>query len=253
MTSIRKFIYALFLVMVVLPISAAIQTAAQEATPTPLPDPCAAAGSNDQQLGFHIGRGDSFFLQGDLTRAIEAYTCAIQFDPSYVPAYVNRGYANAAQRNDLAALDDYNKALELDPSSVAAYNNRGLLYLSQGRFQQAYDDFEQVVSLAPDSPIGYHNRAIVNASEGFYDFALEDLAQAITLDPNFSEAYATRGAVYLALASIDYQTYNDQQGYDANAQTGNSATMLRGIDNDVRNEGFGVWLPLLVPLGAPTP
>jgi hypothetical protein len=29
--------------------------------------------------------------------------------------------------------------------------------------------------------------------------------------------------------------------------------MLRGIESDVQSQGFGAWLPLLVPLGAPLP
>ncbi|HEX2622837.1 MAG TPA: tetratricopeptide repeat protein [Phototrophicaceae bacterium] len=221
-------------------------------TPT-LEGLCDTRGDLGDAPDYHIGRGDAFFGRKDYTHAIEAYSCAIELDPNYLPGYVNRGYAYAVQFNQPLALDDYNRALEIEPDSVAALNNRGMLYLSQGRFQQAIDDFDQVVALQPDAPDGYHNRAVVHASEGDYDLALADVEQALTLDPDFAPAYATRGAIYLAMASTDYIQYNDLTGHDANRQTGNSYTMLSLIDDDLTNDGFSSWLALLIPIREATP
>ncbi|MCU0498065.1 MAG: tetratricopeptide repeat protein [Anaerolineae bacterium] len=224
---------------------------AQEATPRP--DPCQAFENVEINLGFFIGRGDAYFTQNDLTQAAEAYTCAIELDPDYVPAYVQRGYVSYVQRNDPQALADFDRALELDPNSTAALNNRGMLYLSQGRFQQAIDDFDRVIALAPEDPLGYHNRAVVHASEGSFDFALDDLETALSLDPEYAEAYATRGAIYLAMANADYTEYQTLKGRDANLQTGNPFTMLNGLREDRLIDGFGTWLALLVPAREETP
>lgn len=226
---------------------------AQEATPPPVVDPCSAFENVEINLGFYIGRGDAYFTQNDLTRAAEAYTCAIELDPDYVPAYVQRGYVNYVQRNEPQALADLNRALELDPDSTAALNNRGMLYLSQGRFQQAIDDFDRVIALAPDAPIGYHNRAVVHASESNFDLALDDLEMALSLDPEYAEAYATRGAVYLALANADYSEYSTLKGREANLQTGDPMVMLRGLRDDRLIDGFGTWLALLIPAREATP
>src|SRR5688572_27689441 len=63
---------------------------------------------------YYIGAGNVYFDAGDYSRAIAAYTCALQLDPNYAPAYVSRGYAHAAQLNDDAAALDYDRALALD-------------------------------------------------------------------------------------------------------------------------------------------
>jgi tetratricopeptide (TPR) repeat protein len=58
-----------------------------------------------------------YSVKGDYDTAIANCTQAIAIEPTYVPAYLNRGRA-WAKKNDLQkALADFKKVVELDPSN----------------------------------------------------------------------------------------------------------------------------------------
>ena len=194
-----------------------------------------------------VGMGDAFFAQGDHTLAIQAYTCALDQENTYAPAYINRGFALLVQHNDAAAVDDFNRALELDDSSVAAYNNRGLLYLSQGNFGLAITDFSLAIAFDPDYAIAYHNRALVHAAEKNYDLALVDLQEAIALDPEYAAPHATLGAVYSAMALDSYHNYATVAGENARLPGGEPDSILNGQAYGLANDDFSIWLIFWTP------
>jgi cytochrome c len=57
---------------------------------------------------------------GDTDRAIEDYTRAIQINPIYALAYLNRAYAHEAKAAKAEAIEDFINALMLDKSLVGA-------------------------------------------------------------------------------------------------------------------------------------
>jgi tetratricopeptide (TPR) repeat protein len=194
-----------------------------------------------------VGMGDAFFALGDQTLAIVTYSCAIERDATYAPAYVNRGFAHLIQHNDTAALDDFNQALTLDENLVSAYNNRGLLYLNQGNFGLAINDFTLAVALDPTYAIAYHNRALVHAAERNYDLALADLQEAIRLDPTYAAPHATLGAVYSALALASYQDYTALAGDRALVPGGEPDTIINTLAEGLETGNFAYWLTFWTP------
>ncbi|NDJ76935.1 MAG: tetratricopeptide repeat protein [Chloroflexi bacterium] len=194
---------------------------------------------------YFVGVGNAFYDQGEYALTVVAYTCAIDLDAEYAPAYVNRGFAYATQRDDVAAMADYNRALEIDESLVAAYNNRGMLYMSQGNFGLAINDFTLAVSLDPDYAIGYHNRGLVHAAEGNYDLAIADFEQAIALDPEYAAPYASLGAVYSALSLDSYQQYTDMT--QTRLPGGEPDTIINALDASQESGNFAIWLAFLTP------
>jgi tetratricopeptide (TPR) repeat protein len=204
---------------------------------------CARLAQGAGNEAFFIGLGDAMSAQGDYTRAIIAYTCAIDLNTSYAPAYVSRGLANAVQFNYGQAMDDYNRALELDSTLVSAYNNRGILYTQQANYGLAIADFTIVTSLAPAYAPAYHNRGLVSAAEGNYALAIPDLEQAIALDPDYAAPHAALGAVYLALADASYAEYAARAGRPALPDARDTLTVLQ----DEATGGTAVWLTLQTP------
>jgi tetratricopeptide (TPR) repeat protein len=194
-----------------------------------------------------VGMGDAYFAQGNQTLAILAYTCALDQDATYAPAYINRGFAHLVQHNDAEAGNDFNRALELDENSVAAYNNRGLLYLSQGNFGLALTDFSLAIALDPGYAIAYHNRALVHAAEKNYDLALEDLQQAIALDPEYAAPHATLGAVYSAMALESYRNYAAVAGENARLPGGEPDSILNAQASGLDSDDFSIWLIFWTP------
>ncbi|MEO0561173.1 MAG: tetratricopeptide repeat protein [Chloroflexota bacterium] len=201
---------------------------------------------------YYVGVGNAYFSQVNYTDAIAAYTCAIDLDASYAPAYVRRGYAFTVQGDDRRALADFNAALELDDQLLEAYNNRGVLYMSQGNFGLAIGDFTLVIALSPDDPVTYNNRGIAYAAEGSYQLALADLELAVELDPSFAPAYASLGATYTALAVSNYNTYRDLSAEgDRLLPQRQPVEIIRAVDEDGRIRDFGVWIPFLNPAFVP--
>jgi Flp pilus assembly protein TadD len=54
--------------------------------------------------------------KGDSNRAITDFTQAIQFDPSYVEAYNNRGLSHEVLGRRTEAIADFRKAQSIDPA-----------------------------------------------------------------------------------------------------------------------------------------
>ena len=208
---------------------------------------CPEINSPTIDVAFYVGMGDVFFREGLFTVAIQNYSCALELDEEYVPAYIKRGYAYVTQRNDPLALADYNRALEIDPESAAAYTHRGMLYTVQGAFVPALADFDLATALDPVFAPAYYNRGIVHAIEGNHDLALADLNTALELDPGFDEVHAAIGAVYLDLAMASYGQYWDNVGRTINPPGGDPEFMLFNLRRTEQTEDFSPWLALQVP------
>ncbi|MBI5958990.1 MAG: tetratricopeptide repeat protein [Chloroflexi bacterium] len=196
---------------------------------------------------YFVGLGSAYFTQGNFTLSVISYTCAVDLDPVYAPAYVQWGYAYAVQRADPQALEDYNRALELDETLIPAYINRGMLYMSQGNFGLALTDFDLAAALAPDNAVIYHNRALVHAAEGHYDLAITDLQQAITLDPDYAAPHAALGAVYSALALQSYGNYAEIAGPTKRLPAGQPDDIINTLDAGLKNNDFSIWVAFLTP------
>lgn len=67
-------------------------------------------------------KSDSKDYQG----AIENYTKAIDLNPNYSIAYVNRGDSKIKIQDYKGAIADFSKAIELNPKNSDAYYNRGV-------------------------------------------------------------------------------------------------------------------------------
>lgn len=95
-------------------------------------------------------------------KAIKLFTQALDRDPTFVNAYINRGNAYSQwtpPSTDMSFLDgildraiaDYSKALELDPRNGAAYGNRALTKYIKGDYAGAFADLQE------SKRLGYHD------------------------------------------------------------------------------------------------
>lgn len=208
---------------------------------------CPTAPIAGADAAYFVGLGQGRYNTGEFTKAILDYTCAINAQPDYAPAYANRGYAYTALGDSDHALADYNKAIELDETLTQAYINRGSLYTRLGNFGLAINDFTLVIGLKPDDAVAYNNRGVVHAAEGNYDLAIADFQQAIEINPNYDAPYASLGAVYSAMAAKNYQKYVEINGANAHLPAGTPNQVLTAVDDSLRTGDFSVWLALLSP------
>ena len=239
-----RFLHSVSLLLALLMLTLTPASAfAQGAAPTPIPCPPIPAGVQ-ADFTYYVGQGDSLFGRVHYSDAILSYTCALNLQPDYAPAYARRGYAYASIGDSDHAIADYQLAEALDETYIPTYINRGALYTRLGNFGLAINDFTLALSLDPNNVVALNNRAVVDAIEGNYDLALTDLNQAIQLAPQAALPYATRAAIYSALASKDYQQYVSVSGSNR-LPAGDPSSVLMAVDDGIRTGDFSIWLSLL--------
>ncbi len=161
------------------------------------------AGEEDRPLQarawFSIGHLRSVGEGIDLEVAADAYTKAIELDPTLAVAYNNRGNAKAALGQHEAALADYDRAIELNPTYATAYYNRGNTKHALGQHEAALADYDRAIELNPTYATAYSNRGNTKAALGQHEAALADYDRAIELNPTLATAYYNRGNTKHAL------------------------------------------------------
>ena len=109
----------------------------------------------------HFAEGNALLQRGFYQKAVDAYTHAIQQNPRYVEAYINRGYAYDFLIDYKQAAADYTQAIALDLNIALVYLNRGLAYANLDQKEKASADYDRAIQLNPQFAEAYCNRAIL--------------------------------------------------------------------------------------------
>ncbi len=137
-------------------------------------------------------RGNAYFNQGDLARAMSDFNKTLEINPGDELAYNNRGKTYQAQGRFAQAMPDYNKAIELNPVYEEAYANRGLAYGQQGDFKKAIIDLSKAIDINPFDVDAYNNRGVAYYKQGHFAQAMSDYDKAIEINPGYLAAYRNR-------------------------------------------------------------
>jgi serine/threonine-protein kinase len=86
------------------------------------------------------------------------------------------------------AIDAYTKAIEINPTDFSFYNNRGIVYHTRKKYAEAIADFSKAVELNPNSSFTYSNRGVAYEDSGNIEQAINDYRKAVELDPNDAKA-----------------------------------------------------------------
>jgi tetratricopeptide (TPR) repeat protein len=111
-------------------------------------------------------------------KAKDELTKAIQNDPNFYKAYINRGLVNYKLAFYQDAIDDFTKAIQLKPLDYKAYYNRGIVYYILDNFKAAESDFTNAIEINPDNADAYFNRGLVYKHEDNSKGALADFYKA---------------------------------------------------------------------------
>ena len=145
------------------------------------------ASSGEQSAAENIWVGDMFSSKGEWEKAAEAYTKAIDLEPTDAKTYLARGYAYARLLKVDLALADFAKAAELDPS-VANIYARGVAYYGASKLDLAIADLTRVIELDPSFEYiarahGLRAGARAQTSDATGANADFDRALSLTTDP----------------------------------------------------------------------
>ena len=158
--------------------------------------------------------------------AIEPLSRAIELDPRYVKAYINRITAYQKTGRFDEAKADLAEMVKVEPRNAEGYNSRADVLLDLQRFDEAISDFTSAIKLSPNAANSYNNRATARFMKGDSAAAIEDCLKAIELNPNYANAFNNLGNIYnrtgdheralenyakaIALSPGDSLTYNNR-------------------------------------------
>jgi len=145
-------------------------------------------------------QGLIYLRENKLDAAVEAFSNAIEKDPSYAIAWYNLGAAKH-QLGELEAARSYlSKAIELEPDLTKAYFERAKVLKELGDKESAIADYDSIIAkkgaIYPEALL---NRALTKKMMGTYASALSDLNRVIKEFPNNPALYKNRGNLYLLL------------------------------------------------------
>ncbi len=129
---------------------------------------------------------------GEYEKAIEPLNRAIELEPDYVTAIINRITAFEKTGRAEQAKADYARLLKVEPRSAEGYYSRAEVLLNLGRIDEAIRDFTAALQLDPRSALSYNNRASARFLKGDLASAIGDCTRALELNPGYANAYNTR-------------------------------------------------------------
>ena len=100
-----------------------------------------AIAQRPRDSGFHGNCGEAFRLLGDLDRALDHLSQAVELDPGNADAWCNLGSVLRASGQVAKGIAAYRKALAVDPAHANAHFNLGLALLVTGDFAEGWGEY----------------------------------------------------------------------------------------------------------------
>ncbi len=138
-------------------------------------------------------------LEKKPARKIQLYTQAIQLDKRYSWAFNNRGNVYFRQRKLKKALADYNRAIYLDQTDYLAHNNRGACLADMGQLDKGIAEMTDALALNPKYVQAYVNRGFSYMQKRKYRKAIIDFNRAADLLPKRAGTYNGRAQAYMKI------------------------------------------------------
>lgn len=135
------------------------------------------AGSRDW-----MNRGVQAFRQAQYTVAVDAFTHAVQADPSFVPAHLYLGMAylqmytpgaGSPENKAMAASAhaEFQKVLEMDSGNRVAMASEAGLYLNERRWDEAQAGYDKLVALNPGNADAWYSMGYIAWSRWYPAYA----------------------------------------------------------------------------------
>jgi tetratricopeptide (TPR) repeat protein len=144
---------------------------------------------------------------GDLDKAVQYFTEALDRDPNVVTAYTNRGYVLNDLHQPERAAADFEEAIKREPKNVEAHMGLAFAELNLNHPQEAVRQTQLAEAIAGDSELVHTIRATAYGREGLLTKAAGEYHAALKFDPN-------DGTLYLGLGNIYFAERRYQQSVD---------------------------------------
>jgi|GEM_PF-1439545 len=171
---------------------------------------------------YYENLGLSHNALGHVAAAIDAYTKAVQLNPTNVTSYNTIGYLSF-QNNDLSgALFFYQEALKITPKVATAHENVGIILEKLGQFPAAEQAYQDAIEVAFDNEkhiyynrlgVFYYTQSRMNEAIDNYTVAIKGNAKSNVYYENialaFDQLYQLPAAEQAYLQALDLSEEKD--------------------------------------------
>lgn len=154
-------------------------------------------GDSAQTAGAHFCRGMAWLSSGDFAQTLDDLNKAIELEPEYVAAIVQRGQVYFATEQYDDALADVQLALRLEPTHVSALMLRGHVWAAKALPEKAQADYSEYIRRLPNLPAGWLARGCLLRAQGDYSAAMSDFSESIRIDPRIPGHFLERARLHL--------------------------------------------------------
>lgn len=177
------------------------------------------------------GKNESYYfylalINSDMQEKLELYTKALEKNPNFLDALINRGLVRNELKDYEGSVEDYTKAIELDSRCALAFNNRGYTKYKMQDFEGALKDYNRAILLNPKLKIAIDNKAkllnevclkddddfsekfylsmgILEINSGKFSDGIKNLEEALKHNPGSDIALFYKGAAYQSIGEDD--------------------------------------------------
>ncbi len=136
---------------------------------------------------------------GNYHGAIDVLNSLLRSDEDAYEGYFLRGVAKYNLNDLLGADADFTIAIEKNPVFTGAYVNRAITRSRLGNYDDALQDFEEAIELRPDMPNPYFSRGVTRLLNNQTEEAIKDFDEFVKQEKLVADAYINRGVCYLQL------------------------------------------------------
>jgi tetratricopeptide (TPR) repeat protein len=151
--------------------------------------------------------GIDYYDKGDMEKAEESFSLAIEKDPDFADAYRWKGKAldrsSPSDNQKLLVLYYYDTAIQLNPQDEQNYFERGAYFYGSEMYSPALEDFNKGIRLSQDDYQAYVCRGLTNLELERFEDSIMDFSRALEINPDFTMGYLLRGGAYLKLEDYD--------------------------------------------------
>jgi tetratricopeptide (TPR) repeat protein len=157
--------------------------------------------SSIQSPDKEFASGNAAADRKEWTKAAAHYTRAIEQQPDFAAAFLNRGRVSLFDGKLDAAVADFRKACELVPDAAMAHTWLAAGLLDKGEHDAARDTAAKALKLDAKQAFAWYIRGTAQVHKGELAKAIDDLTEAAKLSPNDAIIYNNRGIAYQKLGN----------------------------------------------------
>lgn len=160
--------------------------------------------TNPRSARLYLGRGTTYYLNGDFDKAIADFTEAIELDSSSADVYYRRSLSYYAKADIGHVISDSTRAIELNDMYAYAYYVRGTAHAFYNQPDKAVEDFSRAIESYRNFDDAYYRRGQIcyelvrQKKQEKIESAIFDYDAAIKINPENPNYYFSRGMAYLS-------------------------------------------------------